>query len=269
MDIRLTTLVGNEPKEGNFIRAILHIKGQDLTFTDEADGVKKVVLDVVAVALDEKGKVIEEFNRTYPIRIPKQGVQTVMRSGLDYSADIPIKKAGFYSFRLAVRDNNSGRLGSAGDFVEIPDLKKADFFISGLIATTVTNDGKPLLPKNRPVNAAFMPVFVNSIPSIRQYSAGSVLAYGYSIYGAKLDGAAKEPKLTVQTRLFRDGKLLVEGKETALKIESQTDMSRIENSGFIKLNPNIEAGEYFLQIIIRDTIANKTTSQWIDFEVVQ
>jgi VWFA-related protein len=269
MELRLTTMVGNDATEGSFIRAIFHVKGEDLTFTDEADGAKKVVLDVVAVTLDEKGKVIDEFNRTYPIRIPKQGVQTVLQNGLDYSTDMPIKKSGFYSFRLAIRDNNSKRLGSAGDFVEIPDFKKGNFFMSGLITTALTNDGKPLLPKARPANSAFAPVFITSVPSIRQYPAGGVLAYSYNVYNAKLDPATKKPKLTTQLRLYKNGKLLIEGKETPAEIEAQSDLSRIQDYGLFRLNPNAETGEYILQMIVKDTIAEKTVSQWIDFEVVR
>jgi len=268
MDIRLTTLIGNDTKQGSFIRALFHIKGADLTFTDEPDGVKKVVLDVVAVTLDEKGKVVEEFNRTYPIRIPKQGVQTVLQNGLDYSTDIPIKKSGFYNFRLAVRDNNSKRLGSAGDFVEIPDLKKNNFYMAGLATTTIANDGKPLLPKNRPADAAFAPVFTASIASIRQYQAGGILAYTYNIYNAKIDNTSKNPSLTKQIRLYKNGKLIVEGKEMPTNIQTQSDLSRIQDNGSIRLDPDVQAGEYILQIVVKDTIANKTVSQWIDFEIV-
>jgi VWFA-related protein len=268
MDVRLTTLVGNENAEGSFIRAIFHVKGEDLTFTDEPDGTKKVVLDVVAVTLDEKGKVVDEFNRTYPIRIPKQGVETVMRNGLEYSTDMPIKKSGFYSFRLAVRDNNSKRLGSAGDFVEIPDLKKNNFYMAGLVTTTVSNHGKPLVPQNRPANAAFAPVFATSIPSIRQYRIGDVLAYTYNIYNAKIDSATKKPNLTTQLRLYKNGKIIVDGKETPAGLKAQTDLSRIQDFGMMRINPDVEAGEYILQIIVKDVSAGKTVSQWIDFEVV-
>jgi VWFA-related protein len=269
MDIRLTTLVGNDQAEGSYIRAIFHVKGQDLTFIDEADGTKKTVLDVVAVTLDEKGKVVDEFNHSYTVHIPKQGVQTLMQNGLDYSADMPIKNSGVYSFRLAVRDNNSKRLGSAGDFVEIPDLKKGKFFMTGLVTTTITNAGKPLLPKTRQMDSAFVPVFVTSIPSIRQYIAGEVVAYTYNIFNAKLDAATKQPKLTTQLRLYKNGKLLVEGKETPADLEAQPDMSRIQDYGLMRLNPKAEVGEYILQIIVKDTLADKTVSQWIDFEVVQ
>lgn len=268
IDFRLTTLTGNDAKEGNYIRALFHVNGRDLTFTDEPNGMKKTVLDVVAVTLDEKGKVIEEFNRTYPIRIPERGLATVRRNGLDYSADIPVKKSGFYSFRLAVRDEKTGRLGSSGDYVEVPNLKKDNFFISGLLTTSIAENGKPLMPKNRPADAAFGLVFSNTIPAIRQYEAGIPFAYIYDIYNAKLDKNTKKPKLTTKFRLFKDGKLLVESEEKPVELEAQNDLSRIQDYGFLRLNETAAAGEYFLQLIIKDEIADKTSSKWIDFEIV-
>lgn len=270
LNVRLTTLTGNDSKEGNYIRALFHINGEDLTFTDEPNGVKKVVLDVVAVTLDEKGKVIEEFNRTYPIRIPERGVATVRQNGLDYSTDMPIKKPGFYSFRLAVRDENSKRMASAGDYVEIPDLKKNNkFFISGLVTTDITTDGKPLVPKSRTAETAFAPVFLTTVPSIRQYRAGSPFAYIYNIYNAEIDKTTGKPKLTSQFRLYKEGKLLIEGKVKPVEIESRDDLSRIEDYGFLRLNENAETGEYIFQLVIKDTVANKISTQWIDFEIIE
>lgn len=269
LDIRLTTMVETGAAEGGVVRALFHIKGQDLTLTDEPGGLKKALLDVVVIVLDEKGKLIEEFNRTYPIRIPQQGVPVVLQNGLDYSTDVTIKKPGFYSLRLAVRDANSKRLGSAGDFVEIPDLKKDKFFMSGLLTTDVTKEGKPLLPKTRPADAGFAPVFVNTIPSIRQYSAGTALAYIYNIYNAELNAATKQPKLSKQVRLYKNGALMGDTGEKPLEIQPQADMTRIADYSFLRLSQTMEPGEYILQLIIRDTLANKTTSQWIDFEVIK
>ena len=269
IDLRLTTLVGNDAREGNYIRALFHINGKDLTFTDEADGMKKTVLDIVAVTMDEKGKIIEEFNRTYPIRIPARGLATVARNGLDYSTDIPIKKPGYYSFRLAVRDEKSGHLGSSSDYVQIPDVKKDEFFISGLITTDIGENNKPMFPKSRPVDAAFALVFSNTIASIRQYEAEIPFAYVYQIYNAKLDKAAKKPKLTTRYRLFKDGKLLSETQEKTVEVEDQTDLSRIQDYGFLRLNEASQPGEYFLQLIVKDLIADKISTQWINFEIVE
>lgn len=269
IDIRLTTQIETSASEGGVIRALFHIKGEDLTLTDEAGGVKKAILDVVVIVLDEKGKLVEEYNRTYPIRIPPQGVAIVLQNGLDYSTDVPVKKAGFYSLRLAVRDANSKRLGSAGDFIEIPNFKKDKFFMSNLLTTDVTKEGKPLLPKSRPADAAFAPVFVNTIPSIRQYQAGTALAYIYDIYNAKTDAATGQPKLVKQVRLYKNGKIVADTAEKPLEIEPQADAARIADHGFLRLGQEMETGEYILQIIIRDTLANQTTSQWIDFEVIK
>ena len=269
INIRLTTLTGNNIKEGNYIRALFHISGQDLTFTNESNGMKKVILDVVAVMMDEKGKVVEEFNRTYPISITEKGIETVKQNGLDYSTDIPVKNPGFYNFRLAVRDEHSNRLASAGDFVEILNPKKDKFFTIGLLTTGITKDGKPLLPKLRTAEAAFAPVFTATIPSIRQYKAGLPFAYIYDIYNPELDKATSRPKLTTQFRIFKDGKLLAEGKETPVEFENQTDFSMIQDYGFLKLHEDAEVGEYILQLIVKDTLANKNSTQWIDFEVVK
>jgi hypothetical protein len=133
----------------------------------------------------------------------------------------------------------------------------------------VTREGKPFLPKTRSTEAAFTPVFVNTIPAIRQYSAGTALAYIYNIFNAKPDAATKQPKLSKQVRLYKNGKLVGDTGEKPLEIQPQPDPTRIADHGFLRLNQTMEAGEYILQVIIRDTLANKTTSQWIDFEVIQ
>lgn len=141
--------------------------------------------------------------------------------------------------------------------------------MSGLIATNVNNEGKANAPKKRPVEAGFAPVFSGSVPSVRQYSDNETLAYTYNVYNAKLDGATKQPKLTRQVRLYKNGNLLVEGKETPVEIKTQADLSRIRDEGIIRINPNTESGEYILQIIVRDAIGKNVASQWIDFEVIR
>ena len=267
IDLRLTTMVQNNSDKGSYIRTLFHIKGEDLTFKDETNGMKKVTLDVVAVAMNEKGRVAGEFNRTYPIRIPKQGVAVVRQNGLDFLTDIPIKNSGFYSLRIAVRDENSKRLGSAGDYVRIRKKKDKKFSISNLLTTAITNQGKPFIPKKRAMNASFAPVFSTSVPSVRQYKAGVPFAYIYNINNARINRASGKPNLTSQFRIYKDGILLLESKETAVELEKQTDISRIEDYGLLRLNQNASSGSYVLQLIIRDKTAKKASAEWIDFEI--
>jgi hypothetical protein len=57
--------------------------------------------------------------------------------------------------------------------------------------------------------------------------------------------------------------------EKPIEIEPQKAVYDMQNFGFLHINETADAGEYILQVIVRDKLANRTTSQWIDFEVVK
>jgi hypothetical protein len=135
-----------------------------------------------------------------------------------------------------------------------------------LITTSVDAAGKLNAAAMRPANASFAPVFTEAIPSIRRHKQGSDLYYTYSIYNAT--GAAGEPELTREIRLFRDGKLLMTAPERPILTGRTPADGAIDDLGSIRLSPDAEQGEYVLQVIVRDKAANKTASQWIDFEVI-
>jgi hypothetical protein len=109
-----------------------------------------------------------------------------------------------------------------------------------------------------------------AVPGVRQFKRGAILAYAYTIYNAKLDPATNLPKLTIQTNLYRDGELHSEGKPRPADLQKQTDWSRIIDYGYLRLNDNIQSGDYAVQIIVTDTLASgkkSVSSQWVDFEV--
>lgn len=268
IDIRMTTLLGKDSASVSFVRTIFHVQGRDITFSDEPNGDKKAVFDVVAVVLDEKGKLVDEINRTYPIRIPARGVATVQNNGLDFSTDIVIKKAGIYTLRLAVRDNNSKRLGTAGDFIDIPNTKSDKFYVSGLITTEITSDGRQRPPAQRPINAAFAPVFSFNTPSIRQFRIGSAVPYVFTVNNARSDKATGLADLTKEVRLYRNGELFETEVEKPIEMSGRQAGTSFDEFGVKPLNSSFSIGEYSLQVIIRDKIANRVSSQSIDFEVI-
>ncbi|MCA1557060.1 MAG: VWA domain-containing protein, partial [Acidobacteria bacterium] len=60
IDLRLTSLFGNEQRMGSYMRSLLYINAKDLTFTEEADGWQKAVMDVVALTFGDNGQVIDQ-----------------------------------------------------------------------------------------------------------------------------------------------------------------------------------------------------------------
>jgi VWFA-related protein len=258
IEMRLTTIFENDSAKGNAVRTLLQINGKDLTFVDQPNGMKKLSLDVVAVTLDEKSKVVDEFNRTHTLKVSNDAIPGILENGLIFTTDVPIKKNGSYNFRIVVRDNASNRLASAGESLEIPNLEKNEFFMSGLITAEEVNGNFTFPTSTTPEKSISIPQ--NSTNSaIRKFRAGDSVHYVYNVFNAKSNN------LTSQLRLFNQGKLVTESKESVIQVK---DLKRVKNVGSFGITRQVVAGEYVLQIVVRDKTSNKTTSQWIDFEVV-
>ena len=272
LSLQLSANYASTGSGADIVRAMFHLDGSEITFSDEPGGLKKAVLDVVAVTLDEKNQVVDEFTRTHVFKFGAAGLPIVLKNGLTYSTDVPIKKPGSYNFRVAVRDVNGNHLGSAAQLIEIPDLKKGGTILSGLTVTGVDANGKFDVPGPVSVENAISVPKTQAVPSVRRFNRGAVVAYLYSLYNAAKDPATGKADLTIQVNLFHNGTLIMEGKPQKAEIQDQADWSRINDYGYLRLSPNSEAGDYALQILIKDLASktkDKVISQWVDFEIVE
>ena len=274
ISVRLNTLFGNDIN-GSFVRSLMHINAQDLKFTDEADGRKKAIFDVLAVSFGDNGQVVDQIAKNYQMTVTKEGYEQVLRDGFVYYFAFPMKKAGAYQLRVAIRDVQSEKVGSASQFIEVPDIKKDKLNISGIVLENLTRRQWEIGSTDAPQTNTTQNVDLTTNPmtdtSLRKFKRGTILRYGYEVYNSKLD-ASKKPNLTAQIRIFRDGKLLLEGKKTPIDISGQTDLERIKSVGAFSLGSEMPTGDYILQIVITDNLAKekqKITSQFVQFELVE
>ncbi|NNE99340.1 MAG: VWA domain-containing protein [Pyrinomonadaceae bacterium] len=267
LGLRLTAFFGNTRQKGNFIRSLIHIDGSDIRFADSEDRRKKAVFDVIAVTMNEKNEVVDEFNRTHTVRVRQDAIPFIKENGLVYLTEVNVKKSGVYNFRVAVRDVNSALVGSAVQIVRVPKLDKGKIFLSGL---TIAGAGKDELPD--PSSAVSLENAVSlvgskDISAIRSFSAGDTLAFGYRIYNAKPDRSTKRPKIAVMVNLYQNGEIIAKGSPKTADYGRQEDWARIKAKGSLRLPYNAPSGDYALQVVVRDLLTRKTASQWIDFEV--
>lgn len=268
----ILSLFGNDARTGSFIRALLHIDARDLKFTDEPNGRKKLVLDVAAVTFGEDNKLVDQFNRTHTIRMSETALNVVLKNGLSYTMDVPVKKPGAYQLRVAVRDGTTQRLGSASQFVQVPDLKKETLALSGIVVAEAKQDAAPAWPPVVSAEDALAPVMSSSELAVRDFQTGTILSYSYFIYNPRLDKQTHQPQLTTKLRLYRDGKLVLDGKEIPFELGQQTDMTRLRDDEMIRINSQVEPGDYTLQVIVTDRLADEkrnTSTQWTDFTVTR
>lgn len=266
VQLRLTSLFSNEATQGSVLRSFLHIKASDLTFTKEPDGMHKAVFDLVSVTFGEDGKLVDQFADQHTITLTDALYQKITRYGFTFNATVPIKKPGAYQLRTALRDVASGRMGSATQFIEAPDIEKDRLLTSGLLIK-----GMPLDQYLKGDDAA-----EGSDPmantSVRQFRTGTAMVYALAIYNAKFDRTTGKPKVTMQARLFRDGRLVFTGNEVPFELRQQPDPKRLGGGGAIQLGTEMKPGEYVLQIVVSDLLAkekHRVATQWMDFEIVQ
>ena len=276
IELRLNTIFGNDAKTGEYVRSFLHVGAKDLKFSDEADGTRKATFDVLAVSFGANGLVADRLAKNYTITLKEDAYQNFLRDGFVYNFAFPVKNPGGYQMRVALRDAGSGKIGSANQFIEVPNVKKGNLTLSGIILENQTlkqfeaaqSGAPPAAGANLPPAETHSP---EADTSIRKFKRGTVLRYGYEVYNAKLDSAQK-PQLSVQTRVFRDGKLLFEGKPAPVNLDGQNNWQKIASLGALSLGTEMEAGDYVLQIIVTDTAKNdknRIASQWVQFEVTE
>ena len=268
INLRLNALFGNEAKSGSFVRSFLHINAKDLKFTDEADGSHKATFDILGVSFGDNGIAVDQIGKTYTIVAKDETYEQILRDGFVYSFVFPIKNPGAYQMRVALRDRNSEKVGSANQFIEVPNLKKERLTLSGIVLENLTPAQWQKLAQERSE-----PVLTNpqSDTSLRRFKRGTVLRYAYEIYNIRLD-AAQKPQAQTQMRIFRDGKPLLEGRQSALDVAGQTNMQKIAAGGAMSLGSALPAGDYVLQIIVTDNLAkekHRTTTQFVQFEIVE
>jgi VWFA-related protein len=268
LDLRLTAFFVNTSDTGNVVRSLINVSGEGLTFVDEPGGLKKTVIDVVAVTLNEKNQVIDEFTRTHVFKVGAAALPYIRANGLVYATDVPIKKTGTYNFRVAVRDTASASIGSATQIIDIPDVDKRRLTLAGLTLAEVDQKGSFASPGATKLENALSVPMSGAVPAIRRFRRGSVLAYAYTAYGAQLD-ASGSAKATVVVNLYKDGELAIKGTAQPAQFENQPDWTRIKDFGYLRLRPEMAPGDYVLQIAVKDELSGKTSTQSVDFEVTE
>ncbi len=273
--VRLTSVYVNDAKAGSFVRSLFHVEGRDLTFTDEPEGWHKATIDVVAVTFGDNGRVLDEISATHNVRVRGETYKRLLEHGFVYNLSVPVKKPGAYQLRAVVRDATSERVGSASQFIEVPDVKKNRLALSGLIADGV--DTKALEPKPQADGQAEaggegFDLDPQASPAVRRFRRGLVLRYAYTVYNAQADKATGRPSVQTQVRLFREGQEIFTGRTQPLDASGQVDPKRLTVGGAIQLGTNLPPGEYVLQVVVTDPLAKekyRTATQWVDFEIVK
>jgi hypothetical protein len=175
--------------------------------------------------------------------------------------------------RVAIFDRGNKEVGSANQFVEIPNLKKTGVTLSGLVLETMSMQAYNHLVSGSSQVLASATARPDPLQdtSLRRFRRGSVLRYGVEIYNAKLP-AGQQAQIRIQTRVFHDRKKVFEGEERQLDMTSQPGSKAPVFTDAVALGENLLPGDYVLQVIVTDALAKqkkRLATQYVQFEVVE
>ena len=253
VNLNVTSFFVNDKTAGAMIRSFLFIDLNDLTLTSSG-ATRQTSLELHEVVFGDNGVVTQQLKRAVPVNLSDQDYEQARLYGMSVTVDSPIKKPGDYQVRIAVRDKNSSRIGSVGQFVTVPNLKDNRLAVSGVVLGTASNSLRQEIVA----------------PGTRLFKQNSELHFAYVIYNAANE-TGNLRKLVMETRLYRDGKNVFTGSETPISAAGQTDLARLFVSGVVRLPSDLEPGDYYLQILVTETGTKEKKVvplvQWADFQV--
>jgi VWFA-related protein len=270
--VRLTGLFSYAGKTGSYLNSMLYIDAKALKFEDEPDDWHKAVLEIVAVTFGDNGQAVDETGKTYTLRLPGDLYRQALRTGFVYTMHHVVKKPGAYQLRVALRDSMSQQLGSASQFVEVPDVHKGHLTLSSLVVRE-DDDTAPAKPPAQGESPAVAEGHSTDNPdggpAVRIFRRGTGLMYVCQVLNAQT-AQGNQTELELHTRLFHGGNQIYEGKPMPLDTKSQPDPKSLIAGGAMKLGAGMTPGDYVLQVIVTDKLARDkyaTTAQSMDFEI--
>jgi VWFA-related protein len=264
--LRLTAIFRVVQGSGSVLDSMLYIDAQDMKFTSEPDGSHKTVLDLLAITFGDNGQAVDADSRTFTLQMKDDEYQRTLRNGLIYVHRHPIKKPGAYQLRIALQDTASDQVGSASQFIEVPDLKKDRLTLSSLLLKEDVPKSATPVPGHSEEQIDNDP---NRTAATRAFKLGTSFTYTYQVLNARTD-SSRQPNLEVRSRLFREGQTIYSGTPIALNTTGQTDFKRLIAGGTVHLSNKMIPGDYVLQLIVTDKLAKQkygVVSQSVDFEV--
>ena len=268
-----------DAKAVHLVRSWIHVDPKDIKIAETEDGGARIDLEIVCLTSDINGYVQDSKFVEHTLTIERENraenLVLIQRHGIRFAMELPVKKAGSYYIRVAVRDRESGKTGSAYQFVEIPDVGKKGLALSNIFMITSDGDLDWLLSGTAGnAEGLFFPVFqadeVRS-PALRTYVAGDKLQVLAMLYNAE-EKAVAGSEIEMKFVLYKDGKEFLNSGRT-VNAGNAGNLDWIPLFLGMTVGADIPPGDYVLELRVSDKNSGGrregNASQAVSFTVVE
>ena len=262
LTMRITPLFEHLP-QGSSLETLVHFDLHDVSMTQDLKGVRQAQIHLVAGTLGPNAQPVDQYASAVTFKLPVPDYEEALRNGVSFSMRLPLHRTtpGGWQFWVVARDEATGKMGSASQFIEIPNLADGHPALSG-----VTLEGSGI---KRPGVSGVAPT-ANDAAALRIFRPGETVHYSCSIYNLAAN-KEKRSRVEIQIRLYRDGRQVFEGRPLPLEFPPSDTPGLRSATGTIALGASMTAGTYLFQVNVRDMLAPagkpSIATQYADFEL--
>jgi len=238
----------------------LGIKNKDLAFQNTS-GVQKAVVNIFGRITTLTRRTVQTFEDTISLDVPDSLLEQSLERASVYWKSVPLRP-GLYRLSLALKDVNSGNIGTLELRMEVPKFEEGQLASSSLILADQ-------LEKVSTRRIGLGP-FVIGDSKVRP-AVGSIfkkdqkLGVYMQVYNLKPDISGRKPNATIHYSLQKDDRPIFETQENAADLpDASPSQVNIE-----KLLPlaSLAPGKYTMKVTVTDTISKKTVAPTAEFTV--
>ncbi|HEX8890082.1 MAG TPA: VWA domain-containing protein [Pyrinomonadaceae bacterium] len=220
---------------------------------DPSDKARNAEVDVLGVALDDRGA-IASFKQK--LTIAPESIGQGRRKVVVWNQQLAVAP-GLYQVRVAARERSSGRMGSAMQWIEVPDFTAGRFQMSSIFLGEREAQGAA----SEKSLSAPRPITVNAS---RRFARSSVLRFQIYIYNAAHDAAP--PNIEIEGRVLRNGRPVILIPPANVPSNTASDLTRLPYWAEIALD-QLPAGKYLLQVTATDRATKASVTQQTSFMI--
>lgn len=251
LHVRLSAFYSRNRNGDPLVRNMLYVDPREVRFVVGSDGHSKASLDIMILAESASTDEPLELSRRVEVDAAPYKLPKLERLGILLRMDVPATKPGSYQVRASVRDANSTAIGSAGEYVLIPNLKQQH-----LALTTLRLDESDARADEQ---------FRDPASVLRQFRPGAKLSL---IFLIETDQPDKLPEnFDASIELFSGEQSVLKSPVTVTPVPHQ---SLLFVRAELTLDAELKTGQYYLVAYVTQHSGKHVlkATGWTDFQVV-
>ena len=234
------------------------LRNQDLTFENNT-GVEQAVVNIFGRVSTLTRRVVQTFEDTMSLDIPESLLQQTLEKPSVYWKSLPLWP-GLYRLSLALKDINSGNVGTLQLRMEVPRFVEDQLSTSSLILADLIEK----VPSKKIGIGQFVFGSTKVRPAVTEsFVRDQKLGIYLQVYNLKPDASGHKPAATIEYSLLKDNKPVLEFAEDAAKLP-EASPSQVIVEKTMPLD-SLEPGRYTMQVKVTDKITKKSVAPSAEF----